>query len=107
MVGKHYGENLMGDLRIISNKFKEIIWKGPKYCGHKTNFSEAKDSISHWLNFSSLCNKKAIPEKPLSEWKYLVKSEVELKINALKTKYFKFKTNNNMSHTPSINQRFP
>ena len=49
MFGKH-GDNLMGDLRIISNnKFREIIWKGPKYCGHKTNFNEAKDSIFHWF----------------------------------------------------------
>ena len=81
--------------RIKNNKSRKINCKGPLYCGQKTiNFSGAKETTFCGLDqcISSYCNKKGFPKESSSESKYLVKNELGLEINTLRTKYIKSET---------------
>ena len=83
--------------RIKNNKSRKINCKGPLYCGQKTiNFSGAKETTFCGLDqcISSYCNKKGFPKESSSESKYLVKNELGLEINTLRTKYIKSETSN-------------
>ena len=84
----YHGHTITGDLRIIENKKRKIISKGPDYRETKIiNLKKSKESIMEGLDIQ--IKEKFLSDKKISEessipWKSVISIKVDKKIKSLK-----------------------
>ena len=69
-------------LRIVQDKLRKLLCKGPKYREPVSiNFSKCKTEVKNSLTnfFSDWCNKKGVPVKYFTQWMSVVMEKVNKK----------------------------